>query len=339
MKAAVWYGGKDIRIEDVPKPEVRSSEVLIRVRSVGICGSELHAYEGASRRRKPPLIMGHEFSGEAAEIGADVKHLGVGERIVVDPIIRCGACEQCLRGQGNVCRNLRLVGLHTCGAFAEYVSVEATNCHALPDSLTFDEGSMVEPLGVAVHAVNRTPVKLGDTVVVVGAGIIGLMALQAAKAAGAGSVIVTDVLDYRLDFARSLGADFTVNSRFENLPERTMELTDGRGADVALEAVGLEATVRDAMSVLGRGGRLTILGMLAQKMTLDILDAVVNELEIKGSYCYTSEDFKRALNFIKNQKIDVKPLITNVFPLDEAAKGFGLMHQKTERVLKVVLKP
>jgi len=339
MKAAVWYGGKDIRIEDVPKPEVKSGEVLIRVRSVGICGSELHAYEGVSRRRKPPLIMGHEFSGEVAEIGRDVEGLDVGNRVVVDPLIRCGACEQCLRGQGNVCRNMRLVGLHTCGAFAEYVPVEAANCHELSDSLTFEEGSMVEPLAVAVHAVNRTPVKLGDVVVVVGAGIVGLMALQAAKAAGAGRVIVTDVLDYRLNFAKSIGADFTVNPRVENLADRISELTHGRGAEVALEAVGLEATVRDAMSVLSRGGRLMILGMLADKMTLDILDAVVNELEIKGSYCYTSEDFKRALSLIKDQKMNVRPLITNVLHLDEAARGFELLHQKTEGVLKVLLKP
>jgi L-iditol 2-dehydrogenase len=339
MKAAVWYGGRDVRIEDVPKPDIESNDALVRVRSVGICGSELHAYEGISKRRKPPLIMGHEFSGEVAEVGREVKNSELGDRVVVDPVTRCGACEQCLRGQGNVCRNLRLLGLHKPGAYAEYVLAPAMNCYKLPNGVSFEEGSMVEPLAVAVHAVNRTPIKLGDKVVVIGAGIIGLMVLQAAKAAGAESVFITDVLDYKLDLARNLGADLAINSKTEDSVERIKEVTDGHGADVVLEAVGLEATVRDAMNVLDRGGRLTILGNLAQTMTLEIMDAVVKEFDIKGSYCYTHDDFKKALDFIKDRRINVKTLITNVLPLDEAEKGFELLHEKKERVLKVLLKP
>ena len=198
---------------------------------------------------------------------------------------------------------------------------------------------MVEPLSVAIHAVNRTPIKLGDNVIVVGAGIIGLTLLQATRAAGAGRIFVTDVLDYRLDLAKRLGADITINSKIEDPVERINELTGGQGADVALEAVGLEVTVQQAMRSICIGGRLTIVGMLAKTMALDILDTVVKELDIKGSYGYTSDDFKTALNFIEDRKVDVKPLITNVLPLDEVKKGFELLHEKKEGAFKVVLKP
>jgi len=339
MKAAVWYGGEDIKIEDVPKPRIESTEVLVRVRSVGICGSDLHAFEGISKRRKPPLIMGHEFSGEVEEVGRDTTGLGIGDIVVVDPVIRCGKCEQCARGRGNICRNLTLLGLHKNGAFAEYVPVPANNCHRLSEGVSFEEGSMVEPLAVAVHAVNRTTIKLGDRVAIIGAGIIGLTVLLAAKAAGAGNVSVVDILDYRLEFAKNFGADLAINSKTEDIEKRVNEVTDGNGADVVLEAVGLEATVRDAMRVLGRGGRLTILGNLEQTMRLDVMDAVVKEFDIKGSYCYDIDDFKRALNLIEDGRVDVKTLITNVLPLNEAKTGFKLLHEKLGKVLKVLLKP
>jgi len=339
MKAAVWYGGKDIRIEDVPKPKIRNDEVLVKVKVAGICGSELHAYEGVSQRRTPPLVMGHEFAGEVAEIGKDVKNLKLGERIAVDPLKRCGVCTPCVRGQGNVCRNVKLFGLHTSGAFAEYVAVPALNCYVLPDHVTYEEGAMTEPLSVALRAVNNTDVKLGDTVVVIGAGIIGLSILQAAKAAGAGRLVATDVVDYRLDFAKSLGADITINSMTEDAVSRIMELTNGSGADVVFEAVGLEATVQQGLNMLAIGGKLTVVGMMSKTMTLNVLSIVPRELQVKGSYVYTSDDFRRGFNYIVNRKIDMKPLITNVLPLEKTREGFELMHEKKGKTLKIMLKP
>jgi L-iditol 2-dehydrogenase len=339
MKAAVWYGGKDIRIEDVPKPKIENDEVLVKVKAVGICGSELHAYEGVSQRRTPPLVMGHEFSGEIAEVGKEVENLKIGERVVVDPLERCGVCTPCLRGQGNVCRNVTLLGLHESGAFSEYAAVPALNCYLLPDHVTFEEGAMVEPLSVAIRAVNNTDVKLGDIIVIIGAGIIGLTVLQAAKAAGAGRLIVTDVVDYRLDFARALGADITVNSKAEDPVARVMEFTDNLGADVVFEAVGLEATVQEAIKMLAIGGKLTVVGMLSKTMTLDVLSAVVRELQIRGSYAYAPDDFRRAWSYIVGNKIDAKPLITNVLPLDKTKEGFEIMHEKKGKALKVILKP
>jgi len=339
VKAAVWYGGKDIRVEERPKSAIRDYEVLVEVKAVGICGSEFHAYEGISRRRTPPLIMGHEFAGEVVEVGEAAEGLQEGDRVAVDPLTRCGVCEPCMRGRGNVCRNVRLIGLHTSGAFAEYVAAPARNCYKLPNNVSFEEGSTVEPVAVAVHAVNRTPIKLGDTVVVLGAGIIGLTLLQAAKLAGAGKVFITDLLDYRLNLAKRMGADVTINPKAEDPVSRVMELTATNGADVSLEAVGSQTTVQQAMAVVGIGGRVTVVGMLAKAMALDVLDAVVKEMDIKGSYGYVPDDFRAALDMISAGRADVKSLITNVLPLTDVAKGFQMLHDKTEGVVKVVLKP
>jgi len=339
MKAAVWHGGKDIRIEDIPRPKIRTDEVLVKVKAVGICGSELHAYEGVSQRRTPPLVMGHEFSGEIAEVEKEVSNLKLGERVVVDPLKRCGMCTPCVRGQGSVCRNVKLLGLHTSGAFAEYVAVPVLNCYVLPDHVTFEEGAMAEPLSVAIRAVNNTDVKLGDTVVIIGAGIIGLMILKAAKAAGAGTLIVSDVVDYRLDYAKTFGADVAINSKTENPVTRVMELTNGSGADVVFEAVGLEATVQQGMQMLAIGGKLTVVGMLSKTMTLDVMSIVTRELQINGSYAYAQDDFRRALSYLYNKKIEVKPLITNKLPLEKIKEGFEILSEKKEKALKIILTP
>jgi len=339
VKAAVWYGGKNIRIEDLPKPEIKEDEVLVKVRAAGICGSELHAYEGISERRKPPLVMGHEFAGEVAEVGRRVEGFQKGDRIVIEPITRCGICDQCLRGRGNICRNVKLLGLHVNGAFAEYVPAPARNCYELPDNVKFEEASTVEPLAVAVHAANRTPVKLGDNVVVLGAGIIGLAALQVAKLMGTRRVLVADVVDYRLALAKKLGADEVINPKVEDSAKKVMELTDMKGADAVLEAVGIQSTVQQAISMVGIGGRITVIGMLEKAMSLGMLDFVVKELDLKGSYGYVSDEFKAALGLISDKKVNVKSLITNVLPLSEIAQGFELLHKRVEGVIKVVIKP
>ena len=339
MKAAIWHGGKDIRIEDLPKPEIKEDEVLVKVRAAGICGSELHAYEGISERRKPPLVMGHEFAGEVAEVGRRVEGFQKGDRIVIEPITRCGICDQCLRGRGNICRNVKLLGLHVNGAFAEYVPAPARNCYELPDNVKFEEASTVEPLAVAVHAANRTPVKLGDNVVVLGAGIIGLAALQVAKLMGTRRVLVADVVDYRLALAKKLGADEVINPKVEDSAKKVMELTDMKGADAVLEAVGIQSTVQQAISMVGIGGRITVIGMLEKAMSLGMLDFVVKELDLKGSYGYVSDEFKAALGLISDRKVNVKSLITNVLPLSDITQGFELLHKRVEGVIKVVIKP
>lgn len=337
MKAAVWYGGKDIRIEDTPKPDVRDTEVLVKVNAVAICGSDLHAFKGMSKRRKPPLVMGHEFSGEIVELGKKVKSFSDGERVVVEPLISCGKCKPCKIGKTNVCVDRKLIGLDSSGAFAEYVSVPETKCHKLLNSVSFEDATLVEPLAVAVHAVNITPIEKGDTVLIIGSGTIGLLTLQVVRNAQAGYFIATDVYDYLLDLAEKFGANMVINTKDEDLFKTISSKFDS--IDAVFEAVGLQGTVQQALSIVRRGGCVTLIGMLEDKMELNMLNVAVKEIMIQGSYGYTSNDFKQALKLITSGKVNVKPLITHVLSLGDITKGFDLLAEKKENVIKVILEP
>jgi len=336
MKAAVWYGGKDIRIEELPTPKIKDDEVLVKVKAVSICGSDLHAYIGVSKRRMPPLVMGHEFSGEIVKVGRTVKGLKEGERVVLEPVLSCGTCVLCQRGRSNICENIKLVGLHLCGAFSEYVTIPASKCHKLPDAVSFEEASLVEPLAVAVHAVNLASLEKGEDIGIIGSGAVGVMTLQVAKNIGAGNIFVVDTLDYRLELAKKLGATTTINAKKENPVQRI--LSDG-GVDTVFEAVGHQETAQQALAMVKKGGKVIIIGMLEATMELPMLDVTVKEIEIRGSYSYTSDDFKQALNLIAKGKVKVKPLITHVLPLRDITRGFDILSKGAENVIKVVLKP
>jgi L-iditol 2-dehydrogenase len=336
MKAAVWYGGKDIRIEDLPTPKIKDDEVLIKVKAVSICGSDVHAYRGVSKRRIPPLVMGHEFSGEIVKLGRTVKELKEGERVVLEPVLSCGKCALCQRGRSNICENIRLVGLHLSGAFSEYVPIPASKCHTLPDAVSFEEASLVEPLAVAVHAVNFTSLEKDEDIGILGSGAVGLMTLQVVNNIGAEKIFAIDTLEYRLELAKKLGATTTINAKKE---DPVKEVLDHGGVNTVFEAVGHQRTVQQALSMVRKGGKVVIIGMLDATMELGMLDVTVKEIEIKGSYGYTSNDFKQALTLIAKGKVEVKPLITHVLPLHDIAKGFDILSQGAENVIKVVLKP
>jgi len=229
--------------------------------------------------------------------------------------------------------------LHLPGAFAEFVAVPTGNCHRVAQNVSFEEACTAEPLAVGVHAVRLTPVGLGDSVVIVGSGVIGLMLLQASGVAGAGKIYVTDLVDYRLRKAEELGADFVINAGREDPVQRIMGLTDMKGVDRVLEAVGTQTSVQQAMKMTKNGGVVTVLGVLESTMNLDVLSTVVREIQIKGSYAYVPTDIDLALDLIAAGKVDVKPLITHVFSLDDIRKGFEVLEGKKEEVIKVVIRP
>lgn len=336
MKAAIWYGGKDIRIEEVPLPKIKDDEVLVKVQAVSICGSDLHAYLGVSKRRVPPLVMGHEFSGEITKLGKKVKNLSEGERVVVEPIISCGTCQLCRQGRNNICQSLQLVGLHLSGAFSDYVAVPAKKCYTLPKAVSFEEASLVEPLAVAVHAVNLASLEKNESICIIGSGAIGLMTLQVAKERGVRNIIVLDTLEYRLAVARKLGATSTINVTKENPVQKI--LAEG-GAEIVFEAVGHQQTVQQGLAMVKKGGTVVIIGMLEAMMQLPMLDITVKEIELHGSYGYTSEDFQQALDLIAKRKVEVIPLITHLLPLDSIQHGFEILSLGAENVIKVVLTP
>ena len=339
MKAAVWYGGKEIRIEEVPKPDPGPNDVLVRVKAAGICGSDLHAYEGISKRRVPPLIMGHEIAGEIAEIGGHVKGSQIGDRVVVQPVLSCGECEQCRSGNENICRNIRFLGLHVPGGFAEYVKAPAESCYTMPSRLRFEEACLTEPLSVAVHVVNNVPVGVDGTILIVGAGVVGSMVTQVARLRTSGKIIVTDILDSRLDLAKKLGADITINPRKKNVPEEIHKITEGRGVDVSIEVVGIESTIQDALASVKKGGTTIAIGLLEKSIKIDVMSLVSSELKLLGSYLYNDCDFRSSINLITEGKVNMQPYLTRILALDDALKGFEEMATNKEKILKVILRP
>ena len=279
--------------------------------------------------------MGHEFSGEVVEIGSTVEGIKQGERVVVEPIISCGKCKACLNSRNNICQNISLIGLHTSGAFAEYVTAPANKCHKLSEHVSFEEASLAEPLAVAIHACNITPFEKNDKISIIGCGTIGLMTLQVSKFQEVENIFVIDTLDYKLELAKKLGANKIINA---NKQDPVKEILSEGGADVVFEAVGRQKTVQQALSMVNNGGNVTIIGMLESKMEIDMLDVTVKEIQIRGSYGYTTDDFKRAVQLISTGKVKVKPLITHILPLSDITKGFEILSNEKENAIKVVLK-
>jgi L-iditol 2-dehydrogenase len=293
---------------------------------------------GTTGRRTPPLVMGHEFSGTIAAIGAAVEGRRVGDRVVVQPLLTCGACANCRAGLPNICLNRRGIGMNVDGAYAEAVRVPQRLLHDLPAELSWEQGALVEPLAVALHAVNLTPLALGDSVAIVGAGPIGLLTLLAARLKGAGRIVITDRSAHRLAVARQLGADAAVDVAEQDPLGVVRALTDGAGAHATIEAVGIEATVRQALALVRTGGHVTWIGNSQPEVGLNMQEVVTRELTIRGAYGFNDE-FARAIALLRDGRIAAAPLIERVAPLGD---GPALVHDLAEGSLedvKVILKP
>ncbi len=343
MKALVHTKPLAFQMEEraVPKPE--ADELLVRVKAVGICGSDVHGMTGQTGRRIPPIVMGHEAAGTVEAAGAAVTKFKPGDRVTFDSTIYCNRCRYCLSGKPNLCSNRKVLGV-SCdeyrrdGAMADFVAVPEHIVVPLPEGLEFEKAAMVEPVSIAVHAVERAGIHLGDTVVVVGCGIIGLLAVQAARLAGAGRVIAVDLVDYKLEEARRLGADHAVNPRKTDAVEAVRELTDGEGADVSLEAVGFAPTVDLAIRCARKGGRCVMIGNLTPKGEFPLQVVVQRELDVRGTVASAGE-YPACLGLIASGRLDVQRLISKVVPLEEAPRWFALLHEGKERLFKVILTP
>ena len=342
MKALVLTAYNQLEIQDWPVPEIGPGDVLVQVAACGICGSDIHGMDGSTGRRQPPLVMGHEAAGTIVEKGDKVRDWAQGDRVTFDSTIYCGECWFCRRGQINLCDNRRVLGV-SCdeyrrhGAFAEYVAVPQQILYRLPETLSFHHAAMVEPVSIALHAVHRTRVCLNDTAVVVGAGMIGLLAIEALRAAGCGRIIAVDLAEERLELARQLGADETLPAG-EGVLAKLLELTGGRGADVALEAVGITATVQLALSAVRKGGQVTLVGNLSPKVELPLQVVVARELTLNGS-CASCGEYPACLDLIARGAIDVDSLTTAVVPLAEGPAWFKRLYDREPGLMKVILQP
>lgn len=343
MKAAVIRDNpRRISIEDMPVPEYGDDEALVQVKAVGLCGSDVHGFlDEKSRGRVAGLVMGHEPSGVVAAVGRNVSSFKKGDRVVIDPQFSCEECYACKHAWYNICENGGIIGSSLRGfrngAMAEYVVVPGKNLHRLPDELSFEEGALIEPIANAVHAVNRVGISIGDNVAVMGAGTIGLCMIQAAKAAGAGKVAAIDVSDFHLDMAKKLGADYLVNSRDADPIEEVKKLFGGIGADVAIEAVGIGETYRQACLMTRKRGRIVFFGAAKETASEFWLYPILHrELNLFGCTGFDVET-DIALEMIRAGKLSVKPLITHKFSILDTGKAIDTAVKDSASVLKVVL--
>ena len=318
-------------------------EVLVRVKACGICGSDVHGMDGSTGRRRPPIIMGHEAAGVISQVGSGVTGWAVGDRVTFDSTIYCGHCGFCQRGLINLCDNRRVLGV-SCeeyrqnGAFADFVAVPQHILYRLPDGLAFEQAALVEPFAIALHAVRRAPPTLNDTVVVVGAGMIGLALVQALSQAGCGRLIAVDIADDRLALAAKCGATTTINSATGDAHAAILHLTQGLGADLAFEAVGVTATVGLTLRCLRKGGAATLVGNVTPKIEFPLQSAVTRELTIYGS-CASQGEYPACLDMLARGALHAAPLISAVAPLAEGAAWFDRLYRREPGLLKVVLRP
>ncbi len=343
MKALVLKQYKQFVCEEVPAPEPGPHEVLVAVKACGICGSDVHGMDGSTGRRRPPIIMGHEAAGVIHSVGAAVSGWAAGDRVTFDSTIYCGGCAFCRRGLINLCDHRRVLGVsceeyRQAGAFAEFVAVPQHILYRLPDGLAFEHAALVEPFSIAVHAIRRAPPALNDAVVVVGAGMIGLALVQALAQAGCGRLIVADVASDRLALAAKFGATSTIDSAKEDALAAILRLTGGQGADLALEAVGVPATVDLALRCLRKGGAATLVGNVTPSVEFPLQAAVTRELSARGS-CASQGEYPACLDMLARGALRAAPLISAAAPLAEGAAWFDRLYRKEPGLLKVVLKP
>lgn len=331
MKALVLVEYGRFELKELAEPEIAADEVRVRVKACGICGSDVHGYHGATGRRIPPIVMGHEAAGDIVAVGSEAAGWNVGDRVTFDSTIYCGACPYCLRGEVNLCDNRRVLGV-SCGeyrrqgAFADFVAVPARVLCKLPSGLDYDRAAMVEPVSVAVHGVKRAQVGPGDRVVVVGAGMIGLLVVQVAKNAGAKEVIAVDIDARKRQMALDLGAT------------RAEESADGLEVDVAIEAVGIDATVAMAMRSVRKGGRVSLVGNLAPEVKMPLQVVVTREISVFGC-CASQGDYPESLALIADGKVRVDTMISQRIGLEQAPEYFDRLNANDPKLMKVMVCP
>jgi len=342
MKALLLDAPSHLTLVERDLPVPGPGEVLVRIRAVGICGSDLHGWDGSTGRRRPPIVMGHEAAGEIESVGPGVEGGYPGDGVTFDSTVYCGECGPCKSGEVNLCVDRRVLGVSCAdyrqdGAFTEYLVLPARLLLRLPEGLTFVRAAMVEPVSIAMHAVNRAG-QPGDTAIVVGAGMIGLFIVQALKFAGWKRVIAVDINDDRLELAKELGAAAVVNSRDAKRALDALHELVPDGAAAAIEVVGIEPTVDLAIRSVRRGGRVVFVGNLSPVVPVPLQFVVTNEISILGS-CASAGEYPAALKAIASGGIEVDPLISAVAPLAEGAEWFERMHAAPGEHLKVILQP
>lgn len=340
MKAAVLEKAEKLVVKEVPEPKPKENEVLIKVNCCGICGTDVKLYKG-EYTGCTPVILGHEFAGEVVEIGKKVKNLKIGDKVVSDPNESCGACDWCRTAQPCFCNNLAAYGVLRDGGFAEYVVSAEKGTYEIPEKLDYEIASFTEPVSCAVHCLDKSQIKQGETVAIIGAGIMGQILTQMIKNSGASKIIVLSHSDWKLDLSRKFGATHTIKSISPiQVKEEIFNLTDGIGVDVLIEAVGKIETVEESFLMVRKGGRIVIFGFCPEGKEAKFIpfDFLSREITLLSSWVnpYT---FPRALEILSSDKLDIKPLISMRLKLDDIMDGFKAMMEKPSGFMKCLIFP
>ena len=341
MRAAVLHGIGDLRIERLADPVPADGELLVRVRSTGVCGSDVHYYARGCIGDvvvTPPHILGHETAGEVVGITDNVAGFQVGDKVAVEPGIPCGQCPLCRTGRYNLCPDVKFLGHPpTPGAYQELIAYPATWCHRIPQSLSFDDGAMIEPLAIAVFAIDEAPVRSGDTVAVFGCGPVGLLIMQVARAAGAGKILVSEPIKERRQFAMNLGADAAFDPQDDNVVASILEATDGEGVDLSVEAAGAPDTYAQAIDVARRDGTALLVGIPEEDaVTIPIHTArrraitIVNLRRFRWTY-------PRAIDLVTRKEVDVRSMATHRFALNDIDQAFQLVRNYDDGVIRAMI--
>jgi len=337
MKQALMTAPGAIEVRDVPAPQAGPGEVLIRVRRIGVCGSDVHVYHGKHPYTSYPVVQGHEFSGEVAAVGEGVEGIAVGAKVTATPQNTCGRCPQCLRGDYHICDALAVRGFQAPGCAQELYVTTAEKVLLLPEEFTFEQGALVEPAAVAVHAVGRVDGPLGGrNAVVLGAGPIGNLVAQVARGEAA-DVLITDLSEYRLEVARQCGLVHTSNASEEPLAEAAEKAFGADGFEVAFECAGVEATIGAAVSGIRKGGTIIVVAVFGEKPRVDLGLVQDRELTLRGTLMYRRADYQRAIERIARAQIATDPLISEHFPLSEYLSAYRFIDAAADRTMKVVI--
>ena len=337
MLQQVMTAPGEIEFREVPVPEPEENQVLVKIRKIGVCGSDIHVYHGEHPFTSYPVTQGHEVSGEIEKLGSGVKGWKVGQKVTIQPQVVCGKCYPCRHGKYNLCEELKVMGFQTTGVASDYFAVDAAKVTPLPEEMSFDEGAMIEPLAVAVHAVKRAGNVEGAKIAVLGAGPIGILVAQTAKGLGAESVMITDVSDLRLEKAKECGADFCINTKMKNFGEAMVENFGPDKADVIYDCAGNNITMGQAIQYARKGSTIILVAVFAGTAQIDLAVLNDHELDLNTSMMYRNEDYLDAIRLVKEKKVVLVPLISKHFAFRDYLEAYRYIDENRESTMKVII--
>ena len=337
MIQQVMTAPKEITFREVPVPQIGDDQVLVKIMKIGVCGSDIHVYHGTHPFTSYPVTQGHEVSAKVVRFGANVRGLREGQKVTIEPQVFCGECYPCTHGKYNLCESLKVMGFQTTGTASEYFAVDASKVTPLPDSLTYDEGAMIEPLAVTVHAAKRFPEMDGARVAILGAGPIGILLAQSCKALGAEKVMITDVSDYRLSLAKQVGADAAVNTLREDFGEAMVEAFGPDKADVIYDCAGNDITMGQAIRYARKGSTIILVAVFGKMATVDLAVLNDHELDLNTTMMYRHEDYVDAIRLVGEGKIQLKPLMSKHFDFKDYQQAYEYIDANREKTMKVLI--